>query len=303
MRAVLTAVALAAATVVMSPVVAAAQPRPEVAQAAPDYSWQDKVTRRTGEVVLSGPHVKLVLGKDYYFLDATDAKKVLTDGWGNPPEVTSDVLGMIIPTRFKPLDDGVWGAVVTYEDSGYVSDKDAAKIDAEKLLTELRSGEEESNAARTKAGYETIHLAGWAEPPSYNAEKHFAVWAQDLKFGQATSNTLNYDIRVLGRRGVLSLNVVAGMSDLPEVKAAADGIVQTAAFEPGSRYADFEKGKDKVAEYGVAGLVAAGVGAAAVKKLGLLGIILAFGKKALVFLVAGFAAVAAWARRFFGGKN
>lgn len=304
MRAILTAVALATAIIAVSPVVAVAQPKAEAAQPArPDFSWQDTLQHQTGEVVLPGPHVQLMLGKDYYFLGAADARRVLTEGWGNPPEASSDVLGLIIPSRFKPMDDGVWAAVVTYEDSGYVSDKDAAKIDADKLLTELRSGEEESNTARTQAGYPAIHLAGWAEAPSYDSGKHFVVWARDLQFGDDAQHTLNYDIRVLGRRGVLSLNVVAGMSDLAEVKAATGSIVQAAAFEPGSRYADFEKGKDKVAEYGVAGLVAAGLGAAVVKKLGLLGLIIAFGKKGLIFLIAGFGGLAAWVRRTFMGKE
>jgi uncharacterized membrane-anchored protein len=301
------AIVVAAASVAPAWVLAApgdAQGQASAPARAPDYSWQDKLDRRTGEVFLEGPKVKLTLGKDYYFLGDVDARRVLVEGWGNPPESVGNVLGMIVPTRFKPLQDGVWAAVVTFEESGYVSDEDAGDIDAAKLLTELREGEADSNAARTKAGYPTINLVGWAEPPSYHPDRHYAVWAQDLQFGQEAGRTLNYDIRVLGRRGVLSLNVVADITDLAEVKAAASGIVQTAAYEPGERYGDYKKGLDKKAEYGVAGLVAAGLGAAAVKKLGLLGLILAFGKKAFVFIIAGGAALFGWVRNMLaGGKR
>lgn len=306
MRDYLTTAAIVAVATAAAPAMsfAEAPPKPTaVTQAEPDFSWQDKLQRQTGEVILDGPKVKLTLGEGYYFIGPDEARRVLVEGWGNPPESANGVLGMIIPTKFKPVAEETWAAVVTFEDVGYVSDKDAGDIKPDKLLTELREGEVDSNQARQKAGYPTIHLAGWAEAPSYHAAGHYAVWAQDLKFGDSERHTLNYDIRVLGRRGVLSLNVVAAMSDLPEVRGAAESIVKTAEFQTGERYADYKEGLDKKAEYGIAGLVAAGLGAAAVKKLGLLAIILAFVKKGIVFLIAGFGALVAWVRRAFTGRS
>lgn len=304
MKRFLTAVAMAASVLAGWPTPGAAIPAADATRTVPpDYSWQDKLERKTGEVVLAGPRAKLMLGESYYFLGAEDARRVLTEGWGNPPEAAASVLGLIVPVRFKPLEARAWAVVVTFDEGGYVSDKDAGKIDPDKLLTDLRSGEDENNAARTKAGYPATHLVGWAEPPSYHAQGHYVIWAQDIQFGDSEGRTLNYDIRLLGRRGVLSLNVVAAMDDLAEVRSATSSIVGTAAFQPGSRYADFEKGKDKVAEYGVAGLIAAGLGVAAVKKLGLLGLILAFGKKAIILVVAAFGGIAAWIRRALGGRG
>lgn len=304
MRGLLCAAAIAmAAMTAMLPTAgfAAAEPAAATPAVKPDMSWADSLQRRTGRVYLPGPKVNLTLGEDYYFLGEADARKVLTQGWGNPPETVTNVLGMIVPTRFHPLDKGVWAAVVTYEDSGYVTDKDAKDIDAAKLLKEMREGEVDSNKAREQAGYEAVHLVGWAEPPSYHPDRHYAIWAQDLQFGAGPERTLNYDIRVLGRRGVLSLNVVADVKDLAEVRSATAGIVQTAAYDPGERYTDYKEGIDKKAEYGIAGLVAAGLGAAAVKKLGLLGLLLAFGKKAFVLIAAAGAAAWGWLRKQFGG--
>ncbi len=49
--------------------------------------------------------------------------------------------------------------------------------------------------------------------------------------------------------------------------------------------------------------MAAGLGLAAAKKLGLLAVILAFGKKFIVFVLAGAAAVGRWFSSIFGGKT
>ena len=131
------------------------------------------------------------------------------------------------------------------------------------------------------------------------------VWARDISVADASVHTLNYDIRVLGRKGVLSINVVAAVPDLPQVNAAAASIGATAQFNPGQRYADYNSVTDKTAAFGIGGLIAAGAGAAVAQKLGLFAIILAFAKKGIVVILAGFAAAAAWFRktfaRFFGG--
>jgi uncharacterized membrane-anchored protein len=51
---------------------------------------------------------------------------------------------------------------------------------------------------------------------------------------------------VLGRRGVLSLNAVGGMSKLPEIEEHMTDVMQLVAFNQGERYADFQPGVDKV---------------------------------------------------------
>ena len=57
------------------------------------------------------------------------------------------------------------------------------------------------------------------------------------------------------------------------------------SFNPGHRYEDFNSGTDKLATYGVAGLL----GVVAAKKLGLLAMRLLFFKKAGVLLLAALA--------------
>jgi uncharacterized membrane-anchored protein len=94
------------------------------------------------------------------------------------------------------------------------------------------------------------------------------------------------------------------MSNLPAVREAAKDLGATVKFNPGSRYADFNSSTDKLADYGLAGLVAAGVGVAVAKKAGLLAILLIFFKKAIAFIIAGGAArlVQAEVRRRLQGR-
>ena len=196
-----------------------------------------------------------------------------------------------------------WGAVLTFEATGFVKDDDAASADYDELMTSMKEGETEANKERGAAGYDAINLVGWAERPQYDQAGHSIVWARNIKFSSSPVNTLNYDIRKLGRFGVLSMNMVSSMPQLAEIKGAAAKLRNAADFDQGARYADFDDSVDKVAEYGVGGLVAAGVGVAVIKKLGFLGIILAFGKKFFVLGLLAFAAIGRWVKGLFGRKD
>lgn len=256
----------------------------------------------SGDVRVPTANALLHLGRDYYFLPADEARIVLTEAWGNPPEAGGNVLGMVFPTG-RTFADDTWGAVVTYQATGYVSDSDAASTDYGELMSQMQSGESELNAERTRQGFPTQHLVGWAQAPAYDARTHSVVWARNIQFGGEAENTLNYDIRLLGRRGVLSLNMVTVMSRLAETRDAARRFAGAAEFAAGERYADFQPGTDRVAEYGIAGLIAAGVGATVAKKVGLLALILAFGKKAIIFILAGIALLWKRIRRLFGYRD
>jgi uncharacterized membrane-anchored protein len=253
----------------------------------------------TGDVRIDAADAVLHLGEDYYFLPADQARLVLTEGWGNPPEAATNVLGMVFP-QGRTFADDTWGAVITYEDSGYVSDDDAASTDYDELLRQLQSNEPQINEENRRAGFPEQHLVGWAQVPAYDGRTHSVVWAKNIRFEGSPENTLNYDIRLLGRRGVLSMNMVTSMSKLEETRAAAQRITAQAEFVPGARYADFQAGSDRVAEFGVASLIAAGVGATVAKKAGLLALILGFGKKIIVFLLIGLGVAWRWIKRLFG---
>ncbi len=256
---------------------------------------------RGGDIPLKDAQATLHLGQAYYFIGPEASRRVLVEAWGNPPSSADGVLGMIFPAG-KTFADDTWAAVVTYEAEGYVPDDDARDTNYEEMITELKNAEPEVNAERKKGGYPEIHLVGWAQPPYYDQAHHTLVWARNIHFGTETDNTLNYDMRALGRRGVLSMSILSTMSKIGDVRAQSAKLQNIGTFDKGSRYQDYRDG-DKTAEYGVAGLVAAGVGLAVAKKLGFLALVLLFAKKGLIFILAGAAGVWAWVRRFFGKKD
>jgi len=285
---------------------ATAQPAPsaqtdEQARAeaeAKDKAIESTLHPKTGAVTIPVAHVTLQLGNSYYYLPADEAKRVLTEGWGNSPDQVANVLGMVFPAG-KTFHDETWGAVIEYEDTGHVSDKDAASQDYNSVLTDMKSSEEESNKAAKEQGYPGSHIVGWAQAPTYDASTRTLIWARNIKFDGAQGNTLNYDVRTLGRTGVLSLNMVDSMDNLPDVRLAAKGLGSTIKFDSGSSYGDFNPSTDKLADYGLAGLVAAGAGLVVAKKAGLLAILVIFAKKAIALIIAAFVAAAAWFKRKF----
>ena len=257
---------------------------------------------RTGDIDIPAAKVTLHLGDNYYFLDAKDARNVLVNAWDNPADSVADTIGLVFPKGGHFYDVNGWAAVVTYDAAGFIRSDHHEKRDFDEVEKAIRDGEAAGNDARKKVNAPPIHFVGWAQTPTYDDAKHAIVWARDLKFGGQDVDTLNYDVRVLGRRGYLSLNMVSVMPQLAAVRAAAVELERTAQFQPGSRYDDFNLATDKTSQLGLVGLVAAGAGAVLAQKLGLFAIVLLFLKKGLVLIIAAASGGAAWLRRRFGKK-
>jgi Uncharacterized membrane-anchored protein conserved in bacteria len=236
----------------------------------------------------------LNLNSEFRFLDAANAQKVLSELWGNPPD--DEVLGMLVPVS-APLSDPKksWAVVITYKNEGYVSDKDAAGIDYDAMLKQMQEGTVEANAERKRAGYPDVELVGWATKPHYDSSTNKLYWAKELAFDGGREHTLNYDIRVLGRGGYLSLNAVAGMNQLHQIEGEMQKVLALTEFDAGQRYTDFNSSTDKVAAYGIAALVAGAIAAKAGLFAKLFVLLLAFKK----FAIVAFIAVAAALRKFF----
>ena len=135
--------------------------------------------------------------------------------------------------------------------------------------------------------------------PFYDSENKKLYWAKELKFEDSEINTLNYNIRILGRKGYLNLNAIGDMTILNEFKGDVDQIFASVSFKEGSTYREFNPSIDKIAAYGIGGLIAGKV----LLKVGLLaklGILLAkFWKILLVAIVA----IGAGIKRFMGVKK
>ncbi|TLY49264.1 MAG: DUF2167 domain-containing protein [Gammaproteobacteria bacterium] len=277
--------------------------------AAPAYAQDTAATKKdevrqfieslhfqTGKVAVSGAHATLNLNPDFRFLDAHDAQRVLEQLWGNPPD--SDVLGMLVPTSKSLPEKDAWAVVITFVADGYVSDADAAKTDYAKILKDMQQESRDANAERTKRGYPAVEIVGWATPPHYDAAANKIYWARELDFTGSHEHTLNYDIRVLGRSGYLSLNAVAGMNQLDTVQTQMPNVLAMTEFDQGQRYSDFNASTDKVAAYGIGALVAGAIAA----KAGLFAklLVLLIAAKKVIFV--GIAAIGAAIAKFFKRK-
>jgi uncharacterized membrane-anchored protein len=186
-----------------------------------------------------------------------------------------------------------------YEAEGYVKDDETPN--AKEILESFQENLPELNKERTEKGFSPLTLGGWHDEPAYDRTNHRLVWA--LNVSSSNGDSVNYNTRVLGRRGYLSMNLITSPELLNADKAHAVALLEGTRFNAGATYADFASG-DKVAEYGLAGLVLGGAGLGAAVKLGLFaklgkGLIAALlvGKK---FIVIGLAGLAALLKRLFG---
>jgi uncharacterized membrane-anchored protein len=214
----------------------------------------NSLDRQTGTIEIPEAGATLQIPESFYYLPPADAEKVLVQVWGNPPG--TETLGMIFPGEITPFDDSSWAVTIQYEEDGYVSDDDADDIDYSELLDQMKEDADASSKERIAQGYEPIELVGWAAQPYYDASSHKLHWAKEIKFGDQEINTLNYNIRVLGRKGVLVLNFIAGMDQKNMIESELDSVLALANFDDGARYSDFNPDIDKVAAYGLGALVA-----------------------------------------------
>ena len=284
-----------AVSLLLSTLPAFAQDENSVSKGEP--SFQSTLNFQSGTVAVPEAHVQLQLNDDFRFIGHEDSRRLLEEYWGNPPD--DSVLGMLIPTADDLESDHSWAVVLTYSDDGYVSDEDAAKIDYSELLEDMQSDTADNNEALEEAGYQTVDLRGWAQAPRYDAATKRLHWAKELMFAGSEQATVNYDIRVLGRGGYLSMNAIGGIDDLERINRGMTEVLGMAQFDDGHRYADYNPSTDKLAAYGVGALVAGGLAS----KAGLfakIGILLAkFWKLGLIGIV-GLGAVA---RRMFGKRD
>lgn len=291
-----------AATLVAVPLAAVAQDddfdAEQQAIIAAMQEFDESLNRQSGAITLGQDLATITVPDNYYFLDSGDARRVLVEAWGNPPE-GADVLGMLFPEKYSPFDAESWAVTIEYVEDGYVSDEDASQIDYDDLLRDMRSETDRSNDARREAGYETVDLLGWAEPPHYDAIRKKLYWAKELRFGEAEDSILNYDIRALGRKGVLSMTFIAAADQLAEINRSRDSVIAMVEFNEGMRYEDFDSSIDKVAAYGIGALVAGKVAA----KAGIFAGLLIFLKKFGVLLLIGIAALGKKIIGLFSGKK
>ena len=240
-----------------------------------EQSVIDSLQPQGGTVLLKPVEARLDLGSDYVFYSPADTRKILVELWDNAPMAAEGALGLVMPAGSDPRVDG-WGALITFQPVGRVVDTATSEAENAILLAQMQALASEDNARRRAQGAPAIMVTGWAQAPRYDRIRHTVSWASELDVADSEVNTLNFDLRVLGRRGVLSLNIVSSIDQLHRVSRAADDLAARVTFAPGARYDDFDEAEDSRSGIGMAALIAGGAGLALAKHSGLAAIALKF---------------------------
>ena len=242
----------------------------------------------TGE--MSGvAHIRVPEG--YQFTGPEGTGKIL-QAMGNLTDGAE--IGFISPSDYFDSEGDSWFVVFEYAEVGYVKDEEKDSLDADAILQSVKEGEPRSNAQREKMGLATLHVQKFAIQPRYNDQTHNLEWAFEFESRPEGHLIVNHNIKLLGREGYVAATLVCNPELLHSVLPEAQRIVEGFSFKEGLRYAEFRQG-DKIAEYGLTGLMVGG-GLALAAKSGLLG-------KLLKPILIGVVALGATVKRIFSGKG
>lgn len=250
---------------------------------APAFKWQRGPA--TGAIA---DNATIAIPEDYVFLDAAETTRYVVMSENIPSEGEQ----LFAPTS------GDWDAYFEFSPEGYIKDNET--LDPDELMASMKSSQEESNAERRSRGWSELEMVGWHIEPRYDPQTKVLEWATILKDDTA-DQTINYNTRVLGRKGIMTVQLVASPekfdSSLVEFKDALKGF----HYKQGERYADYKAG-DHVAEYGLAALVAGGALAIGTKK-GFFAMIAAFFAAAWKIVIPVFVGLGVWVKRLLGKKH
>ena len=192
-----------------------------------------------------------------------------------------------------------WFVIFEFEDIGYVKDADKEKLDGQAILESLREGNEAGNEERKKRGWAPITIVGWHTAPFYNKETNNLEWC--IKGASEGHDIVNYNIRILGRGGVMSANLLVAPEQLDVTLPGIKTMLKGFSYIEGQKYSEWKSG-DKIAKYGLSALVVGGaVGVAA--KLGLLGKLAASLGKLWKFVIMGLIGIGAAIKGLIFGKK
>jgi uncharacterized membrane-anchored protein len=224
-----------------------AQTQSDVAAQFAALNWQDGPTKGS-----LGGIATIAVPEGYRFLGKGDAGKFMELNQ-NPSDGSE--LGLLLSV------EGSWFVVYEFSADGYVKDDDR-ELDADAILVSIKEGTEAANNVRRERGWSTMEIVGWQQTPFYDTKTNNLTWS--IRGSSDDGTSINHSTRLLGRRGVMKANLVASPDEIGRAVPAFDSVMTSFSFNAGQRYAEFKSG-DRVAEYGLAGLIVGGAGVALVK--------------------------------------
>ncbi|MGJ8656729.1 MAG: DUF2167 domain-containing protein [Akkermansiaceae bacterium] len=246
-----------------------------------------KPAGETGEI---SSHASIQVQDNQLFFGGSDTSKLMKI-YGNLPESYD---GAIV------ADDESYIITFQFEDSGYVKDDEKDELDADDLLQTFKDAQVEANKARIEAGLDTNTIVGWATEPNYNESTNNLEWAI-IAEGSDGTQFVNHQIKLLGRKGVMDAVLICEPSQLEALRPTLDKTLAGFEYADGNKYAEFQEG-DKIAEYGLKGLIVGG-GLLAAGKLGFFALIGKFFKQIVIGVVAVGAFFVKMKNKIFGSKE
>lgn len=260
----------------------AALPEAESPQPGASLAWQ------AGPLAAAiGNLAEIDLSSAFVFLDAAGTRQFL-ELTENP--VSGNELAVVMPTS----ETADWFLLFEFHDIGYVPDEEQDDLDAKAMIDSIRAGTEASNEERRRRGWQEMSILGWQEEPHYDSRTNNLSWAVIGESGGYQN--INRIVKLLGRSGVMTVTLVASPDELALAMDETDELLSGFRYQPGSTYAEYIPGQDKLAEYGLTALVVGGAGAALVKS----GLLARLWKPIALGLVALGAGIK---RIFFSGRS
>jgi uncharacterized membrane-anchored protein len=254
----------------------------EEAVEPPQLAWQaGPLTAPIGDSL-----AEIVLPEGFVFLDKDETARLLV-------LMQNPVSGSELATVAPASDDEDWFVFFEWDPVGWVDDSEKDDLDADALLESIREGTQDANEERKARGWPAVELVGWLEKPNYDDRTNNLAWA--IEASSEGKRIVNRMVKLLGRRGVMTVTIVSDPEDLDAAAATTDQLLTGYRFRPGSTYAEYVPGKDTIASYGLTALVAGGIGAAAVKS--------GFLAKAWKYLIVVAVAAAGGIKRLFSGRK
>ena len=154
----------------------------------------------TGPQKLVGSHGIFIVPKDGKIALGSEAEHadMLLNGTHN-----SNVEGLaFLPNRTLYL---------SYADEGFVTADDWKNVNADEMLKSISDGTEQSNEERLKNGVSAMHVDGWIQKPTFDAERKSVRWIMNAH--DANGKIVNAVALQLGRHGYERFTLVSDGSD------------------------------------------------------------------------------------------
>ncbi len=251
---------------------------------------QDKLNWQVGPTEGNiGKKATIHVPEGYVFLGSEDTKKLM-EMMENIPGDNEYVFGP---------GDLAWFAVFEFEPVGFVKDNET--LDSKDLLDTVIKGTEQGNIERRKRGWSTMTMLGWRFQPRYDKQNNLLEWAFVAKEDKSGGQVINYNTRLLGRTGVMSVVLVAEPDILDASVTSFKKMIEGYKFVSGEKYAEYREG-DRVAEFGLAALITGGAAAVATKKGFLATLIGLFVAAKKIIIVAAIGLIV-WIKTLFKRKK